>query len=435
VTEVVTGEAVVLDVPCARFPSRIAALFIDLVIQVAVLVAVLVAVSELAGDLDAAWTAGIFLTGYVVIVVGYSASFETLTRGKTPGKMVFGLRVISDDGGPVRFRQALVRALTGTIEIWFLVGAPFGLMTSIVSVKGKRLGDMFAGTYVIQERAPRRPDLLPVFATVAPQLLGWAQVVEASRLSDQTAEAAGSYLRRFHELAPAARHDLGLRIATAVLNQVSPPPPPGTPPWAYLAAVLAIRRQQEQARLARQRLAAADGSPGAPGPWQTAPASSWGAAQAAAPPPSGRWTSPAGLSAGGAGGTAPGPWCGPAAGSAAGTAQGPWEAPAGGSATRPWEAPAGPAENGVPGPAQSAPSAPAPPGGPWAAPAGSPAPTASPLAAAPLTAAPLATAPPEATQPGAADGGRVGSGEADAGGAEAGRAEAGRAGLGFAPPA
>jgi uncharacterized RDD family membrane protein YckC len=357
VTEVVTGEAVVLDVPCARFPSRIAALFIDLVIQVAVLIAVLVAVSESAGDLDGAWTAGIFLTGYVVIVVGYSASFETLTRGKTPGKMVFGLRVISDDGGPVRFRQALVRALTGTIEIWLLVGAPFGLMTSIVSVKGKRLGDMFAGTYVIQERAPRRPDLLPVFATVAPQLLGWAQVVEASRLSDQTAEAAGSYLRRFHELAPAARHDLGLRIATAVLNQVSPPPPPGTPPWAYLAAVLAIRRQQEQARLARQRLAAGEGAPGVPGPWPTSPTSSWAA---------------------------------PTAGSAPG-----------------------------PGPAQSAPSAPAPPGGPWAAPAGSPVPTVAPPTApqqaAQSGAAQPGAAPQEGAQPEAAAGGQAGSGAGAAG--------------------
>ena len=37
-TEVVTGEAVVLEVPCARFPSRVLALAIDLAIQLTVVV-------------------------------------------------------------------------------------------------------------------------------------------------------------------------------------------------------------------------------------------------------------------------------------------------------------------------------------------------------------------------------------------------------------
>jgi uncharacterized RDD family membrane protein YckC len=256
VTEVVTGEAVILDVPCARFPSRIAALLIDLLLQLVLLIAVLIAIFLSVGNVGGAG-AGIFVSSYVVIVVGYSAIFETLTRGKTPGKMALGLRVISDDGGPVRFRQALVRALTGAIEIWAVVGAPVGLLVSLVSAKGKRLGDMFAGTYVIQERAPRRPDLPAMFATVPPPLLGWAQVVETSRLSDQTAEAAGSYLRRFHELSPVARDDLGLRLASAMVAQVSPPPPPGTPPPAYLAAVLAIRRDREHARIVSQRPAPA----------------------------------------------------------------------------------------------------------------------------------------------------------------------------------
>jgi uncharacterized RDD family membrane protein YckC len=327
VTEVVTGEAVVLDVPCARFPSRMAALLIDLLIQIAVLIGAIIAVGQAAGHLSAAAMGGIFVSCYVVIVVGYSAIFETLTRGKTPGKMVFGLRVISDDGGPVRFRQALVRALTGAIEIWSVLGAPIGLILSIVSVKGKRLGDMFAGTYVIQERAPRRPELPPVFAAVPPPLLGWAQVAQTSRLSDQSAEAAGSYLRRFYELTPAAREDLGLRIASAVVTQVSPPPPPGTPPAAYLAAVLAVRRQHEQARLARQQpetWAAAAAPPGpaaaAPPGYAAAPPPGYTTApppaQAAVPPPGGGgWAAPGDGPARSAAdrgpGAAPGPGPGP----------------------------------------------------------------------------------------------------------------------------
>jgi uncharacterized RDD family membrane protein YckC len=266
VSEVVTGEAVVLDVPCARFPSRIAAVLIDMAVQLVLLVAVAIVVIVNSGHLDDATIAGIIVSCYVAIVVGYATIFETASRGKTLGKMAFGLRVVSDDGSPVRFRQALIRALTGAIEIWSSVGAPIGLITSLLSERGKRLGDMFAGTYVIQERTPRRPDLPPMFAAVPPPLLGWAQVAEISRLSDQNAEAASSYLRRLHELNPAARDDLGLRLAAAIAAQVSPPPPPGTPPAAYLAAVLAVRRDREFARLAAARqVNAGAGDPAAAG--------------------------------------------------------------------------------------------------------------------------------------------------------------------------
>ena len=269
--EVVTGEAVVLDVPCASFPSRIGALLIDMVIQLVLLGAVLAVAT--AGGFSDATVAGIAVVGYVAIVIGYATAFETATRGITPGKAAAGLRVISDDGSPVRFRQALVRALAGTIEIWSWIGAPIGLITAMVSARGKRLGDVFAGTYVIQERAPRRAPLPPQLAMVPPPLAGWAQVAQTSRLSDQTAEAASSYLRRLGELTPAARDDLGLRLATAVAAQVSPPPPPGTPPIAYLAAVLAVRRQRDEAWLASVRAAGPPGSGDAPaaGPWPRQP--------------------------------------------------------------------------------------------------------------------------------------------------------------------
>ena len=111
---------------------------------------------------------------------------------------------------------------------------------------------MFAGTYVIQERVPARRALPPFFAAVPAPLAGWARTLQVSRLSDQTAEAAGSYLRRFGELSPAARDSLGAQLANAVAAQVSPPPPAGTPPTAYLAAVLAVRRERDQARFAAQ---------------------------------------------------------------------------------------------------------------------------------------------------------------------------------------
>jgi uncharacterized RDD family membrane protein YckC len=273
VTEVVTGEAVVLDIPIAAFPSRMAALLLDMLLQFVLLVILGILVGVTSSQLNAAAIAAISSVAFVLVIVGYPTTFETLSRGRTLGKMALGLRVVSDDGSPERFRQALIRALAGIFEIWLIVLDPVALITSMVSAKGKRLGDMFAGTYVVMERVPPRKNLLPVFSVVPPPLAGWAQVAELSRLSDQNAEAASSYLRRFGDLQAAARDELGLRLATAVAAQVSPPPPQGTPPAAYLAAVLAIRRQRDFARLTAQRTAqpggAGYGPPSYPAPGVT----------------------------------------------------------------------------------------------------------------------------------------------------------------------
>ncbi len=288
--EVVTGEAVVLDLAVARFPSRILALLIDMLVQIPVLIFLAVVVSSAsANHLNSASGAAVYLSGFMFVVIGYPLVFETLSRGKTLGKMALGIRVVSDDGSPERFRQALIRALSAAfVEVWLppfnLIGIPAGLITSMVSVKGKRLGDMFAGTFVIQERVPPRPDLAPVFTVIPPPLLGWAQHLEVSRLSDQTAAAASSFLRRFYDLRPAAREQLGMQLATAVAAQVSPPPPPGTEPAAFLAAVLAVRREREHARFLARQAAVQHGvpAPGAPPaygfpPAQDAPQSAQGA--------------------------------------------------------------------------------------------------------------------------------------------------------------
>ena len=249
VAEVVTGEAVVLEVPCARFPSRLLALVIDMTIQVILIIVLFVIVGiAMAGGLDLASVAAIGLTVTVAVIVGYPVLWETLTRGASPGKYALGLRVVSDDGGPERFRQALVRALAAVVEIWLLLGFP-ALISSLLSDRGKRLGDIFAGTFVIQQRLPTRQNAAPL-PPVSPELVRWGAGLEMSGLTEQTAETARRYLARLPELTPAAQAELGQRIATAVSAQVSPPPPAGTPVTDYLSAVLVERRNRESARLA-----------------------------------------------------------------------------------------------------------------------------------------------------------------------------------------
>jgi uncharacterized RDD family membrane protein YckC len=262
VTEVVTGEAVVLEVPCASFPSRLLALVLDLLIQLVMFAALfsVLGVASLNGSLNGASASAVAVVLIVAVVVGYPVIWETLTRGRSPGKFALGLRVVSDDGGPERFRQALVRGLAAAVEIWMLLGCP-ALICSLLSARGKRLGDLFAGTFVIQQRLPTRRGAAPP-AAMTPELAHWAASLEMSRLSEQTAATARRYLARLPELTPDARAELGERITAAVRSQVSPPPPPGMPVPVFLSAVLAERHNREHARLAG---VAAPGYAAAPG--------------------------------------------------------------------------------------------------------------------------------------------------------------------------
>ncbi|MVZ98956.1 RDD family protein [Actinomadura sp. LD22] len=249
--ELVTGEAVALDIRVARLASRGCALLLDLMFQLILLNVAVYVTGLTALVADEAWTIGLSLVAVVAVMVGYPCAFETLSRGRTLGKMALRIRVVADDGGPIRFRQALVRALAGFIEFWTLYGAP-ALITSFCNRRGKRLGDLFAGTIVIQERIPSSGLFGPV-AVMPPQLAWWARSLEISMLSDELAMTARQYLSRFWELLPEVRDSLGQRIAAQVVAAISPPPPPGVRPEILLSAVLAERRHREEWRLAQRR--------------------------------------------------------------------------------------------------------------------------------------------------------------------------------------
>jgi uncharacterized RDD family membrane protein YckC len=242
--EVVTGDAVVLDVPIAQLPMRAVGALIDIaVIVIGYLVALMLWAATLT-QFDEAVTAAIMVIFTVLVFVGYPLVFETATRGRSVGKMVMGLRVVSDDGGPERFRQALFRALASVVEIWMLLGSP-AVICSMLSPKAKRIGDIFAGTVVISERGPKLgpPPVMP------PPLAWWAASLQLSGLGPEQAEVARQFLSRASQLDPQLRDQMAYRIAGEVLSRVAPPPPPGTPPQLVLAAVLAERHRRELARL------------------------------------------------------------------------------------------------------------------------------------------------------------------------------------------
>lgn len=243
-SELVTGDAVVLDVKVAQLPVRVVSAFIDIFVQLIVLYGGIFVVAFSLSQFDVALVGALSIVYSVLALVGYPVIWEMSTRGRSLGKMAMGLRVVSDDGGPERLRQAIIRALSAVVEIFMFMGAP-AVITSMVSPTGKRLGDIFAGTVVISERGPK----LPPPPVMPPQLEQWAQSLQLSGLTSDQANLARQFLNRAGQLAPHTRDQMLYQISTDVLASIAPPPPPGTPPQFMLAAVLAERHRRALAQL------------------------------------------------------------------------------------------------------------------------------------------------------------------------------------------
>ncbi|OBF90073.1 hypothetical protein A5791_16645 [Mycobacterium sp. 852002-51163_SCH5372311] len=278
-SEVVTGDAVVLDVQIAQLPVRLLSAVIDLTLMFVGWVLGMMLWAVTLREFDEALTTAILIIFTVLVIVGYPVAIETATRGRSVGKMAMGLRVVSDDGGPERFRQALFRALASVVEIWTLFGSP-AVICSLLSPKAKRIGDIFAGTVVVSERGPRLgpPPAMP------PSLAWWASSLQLSGLTAGQAEVARQFLSRAAQLDPRLRDQMAYRIASDVISHIAPPPPPGAPPQLVLAAVLAERHRRELARMQPT------GLPPGPGRWP--PAGPPVGPPMAPQPPSG-WQQPA----------------------------------------------------------------------------------------------------------------------------------------------
>lgn len=244
----VTGDAVVLELPPAGLATRLVAVVIDVVVYAGSLILALTVLAPLF-LLDAATAGAVGILTVVTCLVVVPTVVEAATRGRSLGKFALGLRVVRDDGGAIRTRQAFVRQLTGFGEIY----ATSGIITVFAVLwnsRAKRLGDMLAGTYVVSERTPLLGSAMPV---MPPWLEGWARSADLGRIPGPLALAARTYLSRVAMMTPAARAEVGTRIAAELAAFVAPPPPAGTPPEAFASAVLAERRRRDLERLAAER--------------------------------------------------------------------------------------------------------------------------------------------------------------------------------------
>lgn len=244
-----TGEGVALELPVANLGMRALSGGIDVILHVALLIGSF----SLGGALMAGSSEAVLQTGTIALVVGVLVGVptlcETFFRGKTLGKLITGLRVVRDDGGPISFRHALTRALVGWVETYLLTGMG-AVITALVTSRVKRLGDLAAGTYVVSERSRLQPSPPPLSP---PALEGWAAHADIAALEPDLAVALRQFLPRAHSLEPQARHELGQQLLARVMPLVAPPPPPGHHPETVLRAVMAERYRRDLDRLHREQ--------------------------------------------------------------------------------------------------------------------------------------------------------------------------------------
>ncbi|MGW5070460.1 RDD family protein [Streptomyces cyaneofuscatus] len=273
-SELVTGDAVVLELRPARLPSRALAAAIDLAVVFCVFILVSVVVGIASITLDEAAVAAIGVALFLLVLIGGPIAVETLSHGRSLGKLACGLRVVRDDGGPIRFRHALVRGAMGAVEILMTFGVVASI-ASLVSARGRRLGDVFAGTLVIRERVTAKRSV--AVPPPPPWLVGRFSQLDLSAVPDELWLAIRQYLTRMHQLDAGVGRSMAARLADEVVSRTGIAPPQGIPAAAFLAAVV----HERQARDARRVFTGGRGaSSAAPVPVGGAPESAGGTVEA-----------------------------------------------------------------------------------------------------------------------------------------------------------
>ncbi|WP_104055201.1 MULTISPECIES: RDD family protein [unclassified Arthrobacter] len=249
-SSIVTGEAVVLELRPASFAARALSSIIDVTAQFVVLLGLLLLFGQTLGEsVDPALGQALILAIVVLVLIGVPVTVETLTRGKSLGRLAMGLRIVRDDGGAVRFRHCFIRGMAAVLEIYMSAGS-VAFIAAMFNERSKRLGDMMAGTYAMRERVTAPP---PAQVQMPPWLRGWAHLADMGRFPDALSRRVSRFLSQASRLSVPARAARAAELADEVSAFVSPQPPPGTRAEDFLSAVTAERRDRDYARMSRQR--------------------------------------------------------------------------------------------------------------------------------------------------------------------------------------
>jgi uncharacterized RDD family membrane protein YckC len=209
-----TPEGILLELRPAGLSARFYAFALDWMIRLMIIYAAAMATSIIGGIGFAFWLILVFALEWF-----YPIAFELTPSGATPGKRVFGLRVVMDNGLPVTAAASVARNLLRVADLLpFVYG--FAIVSMLLRRDCKRLGDIAAGTIVVhQPRAAARITLNNVTPVAPARLLAAENQAAIIALAARAPTLTAARLDELAALAAAASGDSG-RSGPAVTRRV-----------------------------------------------------------------------------------------------------------------------------------------------------------------------------------------------------------------------
>ncbi|GAC1472475.1 MAG: RDD family protein [Isosphaeraceae bacterium] len=229
--QLVTPERIVFQYTLAGPFRRLMAYLIDVAFLIvlvlgSVLISLLLTLGSPSGF-------GLILVSYFVLTWGYGAFCEAVFNGRTLGKRVLSIRVLSDQGVPITGAQATLRNLVGVVDklvpFFFLPGLASMMLTS----KFQRLGDLAARTMVVVEAPQPRSGVVRLAEPAIDALLPWLPARVAA--GPEMARALSDYVQRRDRFGFALREEMAAPLAQPLRVMLGLPADPSSD--AVLCAV------------------------------------------------------------------------------------------------------------------------------------------------------------------------------------------------------
>ena len=215
---VATPEGVDVDLVVAGLGSRFTSSLVDTTLQVAAIVPFLLAGGLIGGLAGPA----VALLAILLVAIGVPTAFDAFAAGRTPGRRLSGLQLVTEEGATVPFVPAATRNIIRIVD--FL---PFfycvGVLAILATPRNQRLGDLAAGTLVVRVAKGRRSQAVvvpgaarraPAEGRVPASSAGW----DLTGLTASDEAVVRSFLARRGELEPVAR----TRVAAELARRLEP---------------------------------------------------------------------------------------------------------------------------------------------------------------------------------------------------------------------
>ena len=241
VAGIITPEAVVLELETAGVASRLFSGFIDALAQLALLMLLAIVVAlglSAAGGVSVQVHQAIVAILVFFVIFLYPLLSEMLSRGRTLGKAAMGLRVVTVEGAPIRFRHAALRSMGGLVDKWVPPGGLVGIFFVLATPTRQRIGDLLAGTVVIRD--PNRTALpAGIWFPVPPGYEVYAASIDPTAFTVDQYTIVRAFLIRIRELTPAARYAVALDLADRVARTLHQHRSAQVHPETFLLCVIA----------------------------------------------------------------------------------------------------------------------------------------------------------------------------------------------------